>query len=294
MTRASEDTVRDYLRWYNMHLKCLIGDCKLEKITPRMITDVHRALIDKGLSDDYIHRLHGVLNRVLDSAQRRGIIKDNPVSRVLPPRKRTGKREDERDALSRAEVDRFIEAVSGEPLYWRTLYGLLLATGLRREELVGLRWEHIEKDYIRIELAVRSRPNKELLVKGPKNENSRRKLAMTKFMRALLIQWNKACGGPTVGYLFPSPNDSLRPLYPDTVTSHTASVSKRIGVCMSPRSIRHLFMTVNGVHLGANINVISRLAGHGDKSIDAVYMDSVLSAKRDLQERYEDYLCLPQ
>ncbi len=117
---------------------------------------------------------------------------------------------------------------------------------------------------------------------------------MTGFIRALLSRWNEACGGVSEGYLFPSPSNPSKPLYPDSVTSHTAEISKKAGVNMSPRSIRHLFMTVNGIELGANITVVSRLAGHGDKSIDDVYMDSVLSAKLKVQESYEAYLCLPQ
>ncbi len=170
---------------------------------------------------------------------------------------------------------------------------MLLATGLRREELVALRWENVDKDFIHIESAIRSRSGKDLLVKEPKTDNSRRKLAMTDYLGKLLARWNEACGGIAEGYLFPSSVIPGSPVYPDTITNHTATIAKKIGVKINPRVIRHVFMTVNCVELGANNVVISRLVGHADDSIDAVYMDSVLRVKRETQTRYEEYLNLP-
>ncbi|MBR4504074.1 MAG: hypothetical protein IKP20_03775 [Candidatus Methanomethylophilaceae archaeon] len=57
--------------------------------------------------------------------------------------------------------------------------------------------------------------------------------------------------------------------------------------------IRHVFITVNRVVLGADKDVMSRLVGHADDNIDAAYMDSVLSVKNEIQTRYEEYLELP-
>ncbi len=62
---------------------------------------------------------------------------------------------------------------------------------------------------------------------------------------------------------------------------------------MTPHTFRHVFITVNRVDLGADSDLVKRLVGHADDNISAVYTDSVLSAKRKLQERYEAYLRLP-
>ncbi|MBR4504075.1 MAG: hypothetical protein IKP20_03780 [Candidatus Methanomethylophilaceae archaeon] len=106
---------------------------------------------------------------------------------------------------------------------------------MRREEVVALRWEKLlGAQYIRIDSAVRSLPGKGILVKDPKSIHSRRKYAMTAFLRDLIMQWNRECGGVSEGYLFPSPTVTGNPVFPDTITSHTASLSKRLGFRVTP------------------------------------------------------------
>ncbi len=290
---VSDMTIYDYQRWYNKHLKDLIGGFQLGKITPRVVTDVYNELRDRGVSDDLIHRLAKLMGWVLDSATRRMIIPMNPASCVPVPKKGHAKYEDERDAMTKEQLSRFMEVAGTEPLYWRTIYGLLIATGMRREELVALRWENVlGKDYIRIDSAVRSRPGRGLVVKGPKSAHSRRKYAMTDFLSALLTQWNDACGGVTEGYLFPSAKVPGNPVFPDTVTNYTIKMSKKLGLDISPHDFRHVFITVNRAVLGVGGDVMKRLVGHADDNVDAAYMDSVLSVKRRIQTEYEEYLCL--
>lgn len=42
------------------------------------------------------------------------------------------------------EIQAVLEALKSEPLKWRVCVELMIATGARRGEILGLRWEHVD------------------------------------------------------------------------------------------------------------------------------------------------------
>jgi integrase len=129
--------------WINPH----IGDIPLQRLGPRDLDRLYRTLRERGgrggkpLRGKSVRNTHALLSKALGDAVRRGHIVANPVSTVDPPA-----RDDsvERIAWSADEVRSFLQVASGDRLgaAWR----LALATGLRRGELVGLRWNDLELD----------------------------------------------------------------------------------------------------------------------------------------------------
>lgn len=147
---------------------------RLTKLTLMQVDDLSLALQKEGVAPAYVHRIMGILKSILEQGRKWGLSSPNWLDdidrpRVPPPNP---------NAYSRDQVIRFLEAAKGHRLY--AMYYLAFAAGLRRGELLGLRWEDIEylpdgkaNVHIRRNLV---QPGKELHVQEPKTAASRRRL----------------------------------------------------------------------------------------------------------------------
>jgi integrase len=135
----------------NNHLLPTFGPMLMDAIEPE---HVDRFIADKlasGLSPKTVSNLLGTLRVVFKVAQRWRVVQVNPVLLVEPPRQETP----EMNVLDEDEIARLLaayrelEAEADEPerVWWRNtrrIVTLALATGLRRGELLGLRWRAVK------------------------------------------------------------------------------------------------------------------------------------------------------
>jgi len=124
-----------------------IGHIKLVKLSPLDLQRLYADRLDSGLSSTTVHHLHVVLHRLLKQAVRLGINSSNVTEAVDAPRRTLL----EITTWNAEQVSRFLAAADEHYLavFWR----LALLTGMRRGELLGLKWEDIDLD--RGSLAVR-------------------------------------------------------------------------------------------------------------------------------------------
>jgi integrase len=137
---------------YNIHLKNRIlpifGHKRIDEIKTIQIMSFIEGL-KKGKRQDgrngslsagtiqYIHRtLKNVFSRAVDWK----MIKSNPVEGVKKP-KVTQKN---MEVYNETEVGELLSLLENEALHWRIMVKLALTTGLRRGELLGLEWKHID------------------------------------------------------------------------------------------------------------------------------------------------------
>jgi len=78
------------------------------------------------------------------------------------------------------EVEQLLQALQNEPYHWRMMVTLALTTGLRRGELLGLEWKHIDwkNGLISVEQTLIMALKGKIIVKEPKTKNSKRKVAL--------------------------------------------------------------------------------------------------------------------
>lgn len=174
---------------YESHLKKRIlptfGHMKLEDIKPLHIVDFLEALGQDGgrgdnksggLSSGTIQINHRVLKNIFSRAVEWKVIKSNPVASVKKP-KVTSK---EIVPYDEQEVSLLLRALEKEPFHWRMMITLALTTGMRRGELLGLEWKHIDwkTGVIDVSQTLVQALKGEIIVKEPKTKNSQRKVSL--------------------------------------------------------------------------------------------------------------------
>jgi len=185
-----QSTYDMYEMLVRVHIAPEIGHVRLDKIAPldiqgfiRRKTRGARADGKTGtLSPKTVKHIYSVLRAAFNRAVKWGLLPHSPVGAVDAPRC-------EKHSVSvwtDDEVRRFLAAAAGERLY--AAYLLALGTGLRRGEILGLRWEDI--DLARGMLSVRrslvptSQGN---LLQEPKTAGSRRHVKMSPDLTDALV-----------------------------------------------------------------------------------------------------------
>lgn len=166
-TRPS--TLRGYQWLIESHLRPSLGKQKMTKITPTMIRRLLEQKSGDGLSTGSVRHIHGLLRNVLADAEREELLHANPARLVRPP----ALRRPERRALTVPKAKHLVEVVRGHRL--EALWICALSLGLRRGELLGLRW--IDVDFDAETVAVRQtvlRVGGRLEISQPKTQKSAR------------------------------------------------------------------------------------------------------------------------
>ena len=102
---------------------------------------------DKKLQINTLETINTILHPTFRLAVRDGIIRANPAEGVMTEvKKKPGRNHGVRHALTLDQQRAFVRYISETPLYvhWRPLFVVLLGTGCRIGELIGLRWEDID------------------------------------------------------------------------------------------------------------------------------------------------------
>lgn len=132
-----------------------IGNLRLGTVAPSHIRALHSELLESGrrngrgggLSARSVEYTHRILSRALSDAVNDGLLARNPAALVRPPRAPKPVTR----AWSVGDVRKFLDGVADDRLY--AMWALLVTTGLRRGEALGLRWEDVDLE--RGRLAVR-------------------------------------------------------------------------------------------------------------------------------------------
>lgn len=170
------------------------------------------------------------------------------------------------------------EALETEPIKWKTLVHLLLITGVRRGELLGLKWDKVDMDGNRLHICnnVLYTPDRGIYEDTPKTSTSDRFITVPPETVRLLRQYKAWQNEERLrlgryyqyqGFVFSQDNGS--PMHPDSVTDWLKKFSKRHGLPhINPHAFRHTMASMlyfNGVD---SVSISKRL-GHAQVSTTA-------------------------
>ena len=108
---------------------------------PKYIQEFYQYMLDSGLSASTVIRRHANIRKCLQYALQIGLIKSNPADRVEKPRKTKY----EATIYNQAELNALFKAIKGDPLELAVILGAFY--GLRRSEVVGLKWDAIDFEH---------------------------------------------------------------------------------------------------------------------------------------------------
>ena len=125
-----------------------IGHMRLDKITGRHIQQFINDLLVNGRNmrngkplsrKTAVHHL-SFISDVMGYAVKMDVISDNPCRKVTIPKGEAK----EKDIYSIEELKQLLTLLSSEPLKYRLFFTLVLYTGFRRSEMLGLEWKDID------------------------------------------------------------------------------------------------------------------------------------------------------
>ena len=163
-----------YMRVVRTHLIGQLGHNSLARLTAHQVQAFYARKLDEGASASSVRYMHVVLHSALDDAVRLGILPRNVTDYVTIPRLRR----QEIKPLSEEQARLLLEAAQGHR--YEALYILGLATGMRRGELLALRWEDVQfgDASVQVNATLQVTPEGYKLAK-PKTSKSRRRIALS-------------------------------------------------------------------------------------------------------------------
>lgn len=135
-TRAS--TMRGYRWLIRLHIRPSLGSKRLDKLTPTDVRQFVDAKSATALSGQTVRLIHSLVRNVLADAEREELVHRNVARLVRPP---SVHREEVR-VLTVEDAKRLVAAIRGDHL--EALWLCALTLGLRRGELLGLKWGDID------------------------------------------------------------------------------------------------------------------------------------------------------
>ena len=140
----AESSRRLYLVTWERHLKDSIGQTRVQQLQPSDVKAFYTQLSNEGYSHSTIRLIHMILLPTLEMALDDDIIRKNPAKKALSSNYGTAAKE--KDVLTAAQQDALIKFMRESNVYnvYVPMITVMLETGVRCGELVGLTWNDVD------------------------------------------------------------------------------------------------------------------------------------------------------
>jgi integrase len=283
-----------YLGIVRQHLIPALGKMALNQLKPEHLQKHYTAMQDRGLSPRTVRYHHAVLHVALKTAVQWGLIARNPADAVTIPKLRRN----EMQTWSEAEVVRFLEAAKGSQYY--ALAYTALFTGMRRSELLGLKWGDVDLvlGQIYITRGLHHLKDGSYVFTEPKSTKSRRTIALPPTVTLLLKEHYEKWKLEGVVHGVKAKDEDLvfcttegLPLRPNTVTRAWVSLAKKAGLkVIRLHDARHTHASIM-LKQGIHPKIVQERLGHS--SIEMT-LDTYSHVAPGLQEaaaaRFDEFI----
>ncbi len=279
----------------------------LDPAGSKRVRELRRAQIEKGLTDwmttgrhdseggtiapRTVHHIYSTLKSILRWGVRTNLLSVDPSVAIDPPRYERV----EMRTLSPTNIERLLEAAATECAELQVPIAVAVATGLRRGELLGLRWSDVDLNGGRLTVrraleVVKADGGYEIREKPPKTKRSARTLALAPRVVDVLVAWRESQEmrheflGMKVhasDYVFDRADGSV--WEPWTFSALFARLVRRANVPkIRFHDLRHSFASLS-LEAGINLKTVSASLGHSAISTTA---DLYLHLGEQLQKEH--------
>ena len=270
-----------------------LGSVKLSKLSPEMIAEMQTKLREDGLSGRTCLHVHRVLHTALNFAKKTlRLLKANPASDVAAP-KVSPRTLDVNEKTVILLLEALKDTRLGMPIQ------VAATTGLRRGELLALRWSGVDFERKRFVVSESLEETKAfgLRFKVPKSGKVRvipladALLEALKTHRAKQNEERDRLGSAYTdqGLVFCNEDGSAWP--PDTLTHQFASLVRLLGMKgFRLQDVRHCFASIS-LKQGTSVKEVSELLGHSSPSVTlSIYAHAMEGVAREAVNRLADSL----
>ena len=251
----------------------------------------YKSKLGKPLSAKTLRHQYGTLNLIFGYAEQQEMIAQNPMRKVNAPKKE----KKPVDAMTKEQAERFFKLLPDCPMDFHCIMQLLITTGIRRGECMGLQWGDINEreGTMRVERSVAYTPESGVVISTPKTTNSIRTIPLMASTVVLLQKYRKQMQAEhpnTIlknAFLFPNKDDVFLPRDPNSVTRRVKRFMKNNGFPdLSPHDLRHSCATLL-LSQGADIKSVQEILGHADASTTLnFYVKADLQQMKSATEKY--------
>jgi integrase len=251
-----------------------VGSLEIQKLRPVILTELYAKLLREGrddgsgLSARTVGHVHRLLHRAFGHAAQWDVIQQNIASLVRPPRVPSR----EIEIIREDQIRTVLETLRGRALY--PIVALALATGMRRGELLALRWSDLDLNSAKLQVAQSLEQTKAgLKFKSPKTKHGRRTITLPGAAVAeLRAHWTAqqqqrlslGLSRANDGLVFATWDGNARS--PNALTKEWSVASAAAGLKVTLHSLRHTHAS-SLIAAGVDILTISRRLGHASPTI---------------------------
>lgn len=252
-----------------LHIAPTLGRVVLAKLSPEHLERLYAAKSAEGLSGQTVRHIHATIHKALAQAERRRHVTRNVAHLVDAPRVE----QHEIKAWTEDQANAFLTAVEASPL--APLFVLAITTGMRKGEILALRWRDVDLDRRTIQLrATLERYHGVVRFAEPKTKGSKRKIELTaravtdlRRQRAAQRIQQLAAGPAWANLDLVFASEAGAPLVESTLRRAFNALSRAAGVPQIRfHDLRHTAFTIllgRGIHA----KVVSEMAGHSRISV---------------------------
>jgi integrase len=273
---VSNKTYARYEQLLRKHVCGRIGERRIQKLRAADLQELYAGLQRDGKGDKggldartCLH-VHRVLHRVLRHAAQWGAVHQNVAALVDAPTVP----EKEIEILTPAQVKAVLQSLRGRSIY--VIASTALGTGMRRGELLALRWQDVDLDggKLRVERSLEQTKRGGLVFKAPKTRHGRRTITLpASTVAELRTHWRAQQERRLSFGLGKAPEDSLvfstldgSTRSPNALTKEWSLAMKSAGLTATLHSLRHTHASTL-IASGLDVLTISRRLGHGSPAI---------------------------